>query len=170
MQTTAAQDCSGGPPFSPRPPLFRCWSCVVTGPLLAMPRWPHSPHTSPPRGATRDLSPTPHRVAYKECPSPPCPPFLSPLILPHEHVPEHSIAPSSLSSASCPRQLIGLPLPCCLHAATPLLPPLGELCRAPDVHPFWTTPHLPRPLLQLQDSSMPSPATGALPLPWNATG
>jgi hypothetical protein len=46
------------------------------------------------------------------------PPSLPPLQAHHDH----PVAPSSLSLASCPRRLIGLPLSRCLHATVPFSP------------------------------------------------
>jgi hypothetical protein len=66
----------------------------------------------------------------------PAPPLLSPLILPRERAPEHSVDPSSLSSASCPCRPTGLPLPCRLHTVAPLSPPSVSSTVPPSSAPF----------------------------------
>jgi hypothetical protein len=151
--------CSGGPPVNLRPPLFRHRSRATRerrGRAAAS-------HTAPPDRGAGPTSPTPRRCVAPPVAHPPLPvvpPFLFPQVLPREHAPEQYIAPSSLSSASCPRRPTGLPSPRRLRAAAPSFhPQLGDLCRALVIRLFWTVPHLPDPLLQLQDSSTPSPAT-----------
>jgi hypothetical protein len=133
-----------------------------------LPRWPHHPHTSPPWSTTRDTSPTPAAPPIKGAPSPPRPfpfPLSSSLMSARSsNLPPPPLFPWPRVHASQPD--------CRRHAVfTPLSPcprPLGELHRAPVVHPVWTVSHLPRPLLQLQDSLTPSPATRAPSPPYNA--
>jgi hypothetical protein len=91
-------------PRAPRP--GRCRPRRVARP----PPWPHAPtprrHMAPLVARPPPLTVSP----IKGAPSLPHPSFLSPLLLPRERAPEHSIAPSSLSSASCPPRPHRLPL------------------------------------------------------------
>jgi hypothetical protein len=128
IQTAAARDSSAGPPVSPRPPLFRCHSCIchlqAPRPGRCRPRRvprPFRPHASPLRGAARDSCLTPYHIAYKVRPSPPHPPFpfRSQLWPPEDTHPLNTMTPSrGCSSTRTPsphQNLAGEPPPLLCH-------------------------------------------------------